>query len=85
MGSILIFASCVVGIWPCVVLLIGDRRWPQTVREEGGKLRKRFSCNIRKKRDEDPKVGGVSFRSKNSAPSPQGCVVNGQMIKASNK
>ena len=32
-----------------------------------------------------PNVGGVSIRSRNGAPSLKGCVVNGQMTKASNK
>ena len=30
-------------------------------------------------------VGGISIRSKNGASSRKGCVVNGQMAKASNK
>ena len=30
-------------------------------------------------------VGGVSIRSRNSAPSRKGCVVNGLMTKANNK
>ena len=30
-------------------------------------------------------LGGVSIRSRNGAPSRKGCVVNGQMTKASNK
>ena len=38
-----------------------------------------------KKRNERPNVGGVSIRSRNGAPSRKGCVVNGQMTKASNK
>ena len=40
---------------------------------------------IWKKRNERPNVGGVSFRSRNGAPSRKGCVVNAQMTKASNK
>ena len=36
--------------------------------------------------NERPKnVGRVSIRSRNGAPSRKGCVVNGQMIKESNK
>ena len=38
-----------------------------------------------KERNERPNVGGVSIRSRNGAPSRKGCVVNGQMTKASNK
>ena len=30
-------------------------------------------------------VGGVSVRSRNGAPSRKGCVVNGQIIQASNE
>ena len=37
------------------------------------------------KRNERPNVGGVSIRSRNGAPSRKGCVINGQMTKASNK
>ena len=44
----------------------------------------KFLCNIWK-RNEHPNVEGVSIRSRNGAPSRKGCVVNGQMIKASNK
>ena len=35
--------------------------------------------------NERPNVGGVSNRNRNGAPSRKGCVVNGQMTKASNK
>ena len=38
-----------------------------------------------KKRNEHPNVGGISIRSRNGAPSRKGCVVNGQMARASNK
>ncbi|CAM9741412.1 unnamed protein product [Laminaria digitata] len=37
------------------------------------------------KRNERPNVGGVSLRSWSGAPSRKGCVVNGQITKASNK
>ena len=36
------------------------------------------------KRSEHPNVGGVSIRIRNGAPSRKGCVVNGQLAKASN-
>ncbi|CAM9906084.1 unnamed protein product, partial [Laminaria digitata] len=48
------------------------------------KINKIFLCNICKKRNEHPNVGGVSISSTNGAPSLKGCVVNGQMTKASN-
>ena len=38
-----------------------------------------------KKRSERPTVEDVSIRSRNGAPSRKGCVVNGQMTKASNE
>ena len=51
----------------------------------GGKVSKPFLCNIRKKYNERPNVGGISIRSKNGAPSRKGYVVNGEMTKAINK
>ena len=61
------------------------RGHPPPPNAEGDKTSKNFLCNIRKKRTDRPKVGGVSGRSRNSAPSRKGCVVNGQKTKASNK
>ena len=55
------------------------------MKQDGDRISKQFLCNIWKKRDEGPNVGGVSIRSRNGAPSQKGCVVNGQMTKASNK
>ena len=52
--------------------------------EEFGRLESNI-CNIWKKRNERPNVGGVSIRRRNGAPFRKGCVVNGQMTKASNK
>ena len=46
---------------------------------------KSFYVIYGKKLNECPNVGGVSIRSRNGAPSRKGCVVNGQMTKASNK
>ena len=43
---------------------------------------KKILCNIWKKRNERPHVGGVSIRSRNGAPFRKGCVVNGQNTKA---
>ena len=60
------------------IATLGDRWWAQTAKQEGDKISKRFLCNIWKKRNEHPIVGGVSIRSRNGAPSRKGCVVNGQ-------
>ena len=51
----------------------------------GYRISKQFVRSIWEKRNERPNVGGVSTRSRNGAPSRKGCVVNGQMAKASNK
>ena len=66
------------------IAILGDSWWPQTAKQQGGKISKKF-LNIRKRRNERPDVGGVSTRSRNGGPSRKGCVVNGRMIKASNK
>ena len=65
--------------------ILGDRWWPQTAKQDGDRISKQFLCSTWKKRNERPNVGGVSIRSRNGAPSRKGCVVNGQMAKASNK
>ena len=69
--------------------ILGDRWWPQAAKLEGNKNSKKFRCNIWKQRNERPNVGGVSIRSRNclerNAPSRKGCIVNGQVTKASNK
>ena len=67
------------------IAILGDRWWPQTAKQKGDKISKQFICNIWKKRNGRPNVGGVSIRSGNGAPSRKGCVVNGQMTKASKK
>ena len=54
-------------------------------KQDGDRISKQFLCNIWKKRNERPSAGGVSIRNRNGAPSRKGCVVNGQMTKASNK
>ena len=65
-------------------IILGDRWWPQTAKQEGDKLRKTKNMPyIWKKRNERPSVGGVYTSSRNGAPSRKGCVVNGQMPKAS--
>ena len=65
--------------------ILGDRWWPQTAKQDGDKICKRFLCDVWKKRKELLNVGGGSIRSRNGAPSRQGCVVNGHTTKASNK
>ena len=55
------------------------------MKQDGVRISKQFLCNIWKKRNERPIVGGVSIRSRNGATARKGCVVNGEMTKASNK
>ena len=38
--------------------ILGDR-WPQTAKQQGDKISKKFLCKIWKKRNERPNVGGV--------------------------
>ena len=68
-----------------MVAIPGDRWWPQTAKQDRDYMSKQFLCSICKNRNEHPNVGGVSVRSRNGAPSRKGCVVNGQMTRASNK
>ena len=65
--------------------ILGDRWWPQTAKQDGDRRSTQFLCRVWKKRNERPNVGGVSSTSGNGAPSRKGCVVNGQMPKASHK
>ena len=58
------------------------RWWPQTVKQDAGRISEQFLSSIPKKRNERPNVGGVSIRSRNGAPSRKGCVANGQKTKA---
>lgn len=51
-------------------------------KQDGDMISKHFLCNVWKKRSERPNVGG---RSRNSALPQKGCVVDGQITKASNK
>ena len=67
------------------IAILADRWWPQKAKQQGDKISKKFLCNIWNKRNERPNVVGVSTRSRNGASSRKGCVVNGQMAKASNK
>ena len=41
------------------IAILGDRWWAQTAKQEGDKISKKFLCNIWKKRNERPNVGGV--------------------------
>ena len=67
------------------IAILGDRWWPQMAKQDGDRINKQFTCSIWKKRNERPNVGGVFIRSRNGAPSRNGCIVNGHMTKASNK
>ena len=67
------------------IAILRDRGWPETAKPDGDRIIKHFLCNICKKRNERPNVGGDSIRGRNGAPSRKGCVVNGQMIKARDK
>ena len=51
------------------IAILGDRWWPQTAKQDGDRISKRFLCSIWKKRNERPNVGGVSIRSRNGASS----------------
>ena len=65
--------------------ILGDRWWPQTAKQDEDRMSKQLLCSLWKKRNERPNVGGASIRIRNGARSRMGCVVNGQMTKASNK
>ena len=69
------------------IAILGDRWWPQTAKQEGDKTNRTFLCKYmgKKKTNKRPHVGGVSIRSRSGAPVRKGCVVNGQMTKASNQ
>ena len=61
------------------IAILGDRCWPQTAKQDGDNICKRFLCNIWKERNERLNVEGVSIRSRNGAPSRKGRVVNGHI------
>ena len=67
------------------MVILGDKWCPQTAKQEGNGISKQLLCSIWKKRNERRNVGGVSFTSRNGAPSKNGCMVNGQITKASNQ
>ena len=64
---------------------LGDRWWPQTAKHDRDRMSKQFLCNIWKRRNERPNVGGVSIRGRDGSRSRNGCVFNDQMTKARNK
>ena len=67
---------------------VGDRWWPQAVKQERAKINRSNICNnVGRRHNERPMLRGVSIIRSclKSAPSRKGCVVDGQMTKASNK
>ena len=44
------------------IAILGDRWWPQTAKQQGDKMSKKFLCNLLKKRHDRPTVGAVSIR-----------------------
>ena len=67
------------------IAILGDIGWPKTAKQDGDRISKQYLCSIWNKRNGRLNVGGVSIGSRNGAPSRKGCVVNGQMTKASNR
>ena len=63
------------------IAVLGDRWWPQTAKQGGDRISKQFLCNMWKKRNERPNVGGASLLEvgMNGAPSRKGCVVNAML------
>ena len=47
------------------IAILGDRWWPQTAKQDGDKICKRFLCDVWKKRNERLNVERVSIRSTN--------------------
>ena len=43
------------------IAILADRWWPQTAKENGDNMCKTFECNIWKKVNERPRIGGVFF------------------------
>ena len=41
------------------IAVLGQSWWPQTAKREGDRISKHFLCNIWKRRNERPNVGGV--------------------------
>ena len=64
------------------ISVLGDRWWPQTAKEEGDNISKTvYVTNGRNVLS--AQMLEVSLRSRIGGPSQEGCVVNGQMTKAS--
>ena len=59
------------------IAILAHRWWPQTAKEEGYKINQKVLKYGR--------TLEMSLWGRNGAPSRKGCVVNGQMTKASNK
>ena len=71
-----------------IAIILGGRWWPQTAKQEGDKDEQKYICHTWKKAKNvmsTETLEGVPIRSRNGTPSREGCVVNGQMTKASNK
>ena len=54
------------------IAIQGDRWWPQTAKQGGDMICRRFLCSVWKKRNAYLATGGVSIRSGNGAPSRKG-------------
>ena len=67
------------------IAILGDRWWSKQTKQDRDKICRRLLCEVWKQPDEHLKVGGVTHRSRNGAPSLKGCVVNGHITKANNK
>ena len=63
------------------IATLGDRWWPQTAKQEGIEISKQFHVIYGKSvMSAQINVGGVFWEySRNGAPSPKGCVFNGQL------
>ena len=69
------------------IAIIGDKWWPQTAKQEGDKISKKFVYNTWKNRTSNDRsnVRGVFIRSRNGVLPRTGCVAKCLMTKASNK
>ena len=65
------------------ITILGERWWPQTAKQDGDRISKKFYVIYGKCVMSAHNVGDVSIGSRNCAPSWKGCVVNGQITKAS--
>ena len=60
------------------IAVLGDMWWPQTAKQQGDKISKKFLCNIWAS-VMSAQMLEVYIRSRNGAPSRKRCVVNGQL------